>query len=106
MDKYDEEVARLTANPKLIYDTWNNYRSILFESLPGIRNCLTEIKSCYRPNTGIGILVHGVVDERLTQELLADCNIPIDVSFNPNAIKVEMLPHFANWQRRIAQLNQ
>lgn len=93
MDKYDKEIAELTANPNEIYMHWV-CASPLFQfatrrslgSLIGC-GCLTQVRS----------LAFEAETPELTASVRADKRIPKYAQ----DISVEDLPVFAEWQRRL-----
>lgn len=100
MDKYDLEVERLTKNPEFIYDSWNDAEPLFQVAARNThRNygCLTQIRQ------EIEIYSKGIVHEyhaqtsELTKQIRNDERIPK----NPKDIKVEDLPVFAEWQRKL-----
>lgn len=106
MDKYDFEVERLTKNPILIYEAWNqstplfdiagnpetmDYDDIYAKPI----GCLTQIRS-FNPNDDETIDWVAQTPE-LTKEIRNDTRIPS----NPHFIKVEDLNVFAEWQRKL-----
>ena len=99
-DKYDGAIDRLTENPNTIWETWNSPHSFfagclfMYASKDGYPHddigCLTTI----RRNDGFGRLA---CTPELTEAIRADERIPK----NARDIKVEDLPVFAEWQRRL-----
>lgn len=99
-DKYDKAIDYFTENPDQICEFWNTphlypqgclfvYASETGRSINNI-GCLTTI----RRNNGFGT---EACTPELTEAIRADERIPKDA----RDIKVEDLPVFAEWQRRI-----
>jgi hypothetical protein len=90
MDIYDEEVEKLTNNPALIKESWNNYHP-LFRTVDdcgfGPYGCLTQIKCGDKSASS----------QDLTERIRSDVRVPM----KPEDIKVEDLEVFAEWQRII-----
>lgn len=94
-DKYDEAIDYLTANPTLVGEAWNDPRRspggcLFIYAERGESNhcgCLTQVRK--------GILP--AQTPKLTAEIRADERIPC----YPADITIEMLPVFAEWQRRL-----
>lgn len=88
-DIYDEEIARLTANPDDIEESWNHYHP-LFELIDarGICCCPTQFKGCKE-------IYGGKVDPLVAKKIFEDERIPTNVKY----ITVESLPAFAEVQR-------
>jgi len=117
-DKYDEAIAYLTENPEDIYDAWMLWaRSdqttdvkrahCLFQvarvdpddgSSLGC-GCLTQIRSGLTlGGVRCGVLgKSGRQHKRLTTAVRSDKRLPSE----PGSIRVEHLPVFAEWQRRL-----
>ena len=97
MDKFDEAVAYLTEHPYEIQLAWdrpsNHTGGCLFRFCsPNQQDrcgCLTQVRR----------LDWGAFTFELTTAIRQDERIPSDV----NDIKVEHLPVFAEWQRRLDQ---
>lgn len=91
MDIYDREVARLTANPDAIYESWNNFEPLFgFCGRDRTRShfkygCLTQVK-------GGAFMAE---DLELTQKIRSDTRLPK----NEVSIRPEHLPVFAEYQR-------
>lgn len=84
-DIYDAEIARLSANPDDIYDSWVAGKP-LFAVLPGTCVCLTILRNCsWSPKDKIQTAIKS--DERIPKHV--------------QDIKVSDLPVFAEWQRRL-----
>lgn len=104
MDRYDAEIARLTAAPQDIKRSWT-WATPLFSGIgrdgSTYRNggCLTQIKA---DPTFYNAFVKGVRDEALEAEIMADERIPDNV----DSITMEMLSVFAEWQRKIDALQK
>lgn len=96
MDKYDQQIEILTSKPFLIPMEWAKAEGI-FKRV-GPLACLTFI----RKESEYSVYINGEPDMELTKEIRDDERIPkqgVD-------IKVEHLPVFAEWQRRIDALNK
>lgn len=100
MDRYDQEVERLTRNPSKIEDSWSMSEP-LFDFCTISRSgttrpdgrlcgCLTFV----RKNSTFG--GYAWTDE-LTDAIQNDARLP----FNAEDIRPKHLPVFAEWQRRI-----
>jgi len=99
-DKYDKAIDYLTENPDQIWNSWNEPHSYpqgcLFmyvsktEHTANNIGCLTTI----RRNDGFGKVA---CTPELTEAIRADERIPKGA----RDIKVEDLPVFAEWQRRL-----
>jgi len=90
-DKYDEAIAYLTARPDRIYYAWDHpYEPMgaLFRYAGEGCGCLTQIRSDPEMRAAT---------PELTAAIRADKRIPL----SPKDITVELLPIFAEWQRRI-----
>lgn len=93
-DRYDDEVNRLTNNPRLIRESWD-YAEPLFQHVQHVARpranfvcgCLTQVAS----------KIFEAATPELTEAIQKDERIPKSVEF----ITVEHLPLFAEWQRRI-----
>ncbi len=97
MDKYDEAIAYLTANPEKIWDAWDKPISrdggCLFDRCAknvGDRSygCLTQVRAGQRSGQRSGCFV---------DEIRADERIPI----SGESIRIKHFPVFAEWQRKI-----
>ncbi len=97
-DKYDLAVEYLTEHPDQIRGMWGSVgvrqHACLFQfanaigiDAPDGCGCLTQVKNGFA----------SAATTQLTAEIRADSNIPEW----PKDIRVEHLPHFASWQRRI-----
>jgi len=92
-DKYDEAVKYLTAHPWKIADAWEHHRRALggclfeYAGTPFVCGCLTQVRDG----------IKRAETESLTERIRADERIPT----SPNAITVESLSVFAEWQRII-----
>lgn len=98
MDKYDEAIEYLTTNPEEIENKWHNPSTMhgcLFQfatptgHAKGASGCLTLIRRDH------DLRVLGRPD--LTEAIRNDTRIPI----LSGDIRVEHLPVFAEWQRRL-----
>ena len=94
-DAYDEAIEYLTAHPNEILDAWDYPArkpggvlfSIVSKNNAMCCGCLVQIAGCaFKAQT-----------PELTAAILADKRIPT----NRESIRVEDLPVFAEWQRRI-----
>ncbi len=94
MDKYDEQIAELTENPRRIPAAWSRGEGLFQFATCGGKaegetyGCLTMIRNNVR---------YTAATPELTEEIRADKRIPI----NFTEIKPEHLPIFAEWQRRL-----
>lgn len=95
-DKYDEAVEHLTANPHGIEDSWEQGECLFQHAGKESDNwgadgyvigCLTQIREGWV----------GAATPELTAAIRADARLPV----TPTQITVEMLPIFAEWQRKI-----
>ena len=98
-DKYDLEIEQLRQNPELIEHHWNmgylySQRYPLFQPCADRRvlngmfcGCLTQVKDRKYP----------AATPELTKAIQADDRIPT----LPENITLDMLPVFAEWQRRL-----
>ena len=110
MDKYDDAIAFLTENPRMIYTAWNSpeahrdaggclfmpcYRGRV-DNLPqdAYPGCLTQIRSARSYVVGH---TNAALAERLTKEIRDDVRIPND----PNKIRIGDLEVLAEWQRKL-----
>ena len=110
-DKYDVAVEYLTANPDNIYAAWKDYSGAEYKPSEEVlqAHCLfqfvTPTGKCGVEYMGCGCLTEirhsmrrkDACTETLTDEIRADERIPQ----SGYAIKVQHLPIFAEWQRRI-----
>lgn len=113
-DKYDEAIEYLTEHPEKIYDAWSmsealdsptGHAGCLFnfagqqtdcaDTDDGIVDCgcLTQI----RGGGGFAAFRSGEIDPALSEEIAFDTRIPESGC----SIRVEHLPVFAEWQRRL-----
>jgi hypothetical protein len=99
-DIYDEQIERLTANPREIFSEWFDAIG-LFKKTGGSNDlnsgCLTQIRHTYLQYSAV---IKGRVDILLTEAIRKDDRLPTSSS----DIKVEHLPVFAEWQRKIDKL--
>lgn len=108
MDIYDQEVQRLTENPRLIENSWalasplfkyvgstDLYGIVEGEPSPG---CLTQIRTSPK---GKKAYINGIIDEALTKEIANDERIPKEAKH----IEPSHLSVFAEWQRKIDALH-
>jgi hypothetical protein len=104
MDKYDKQIKFLTANPERITRQWESGIG-LFQFIDRScddnesninSGCLTMIRS----NMSCVAIINRNVNNEITEQIRNDERIPI----NSNDIKVEHLPIFAEWQRKVDQL--
>lgn len=103
MDKYDEAVAYLTANPDKIYGAWigpnrNPGGRLFYYVMPNVQGTpwRNDGKACGCLSMICGNDYHAWTDE-LTEEIRGDDRIPKTGS----DVRVEHLPVFAEWQRRL-----
>lgn len=98
MDKYDKQIARLTANHTLIKEQW-------LDGIGLFAFCTPSGKWDYRPDgccCGCLTMVRADPErmawtDQLTRAIRADRRLPKDVV----DITVKHLPVFAAWQRRL-----
>jgi hypothetical protein len=101
LDKYDRAIAYLKKNPENIHEAWINgnrpghpHGGCLFQhaSKSGYHDakfgCLTQIRQGG----------DGAATVALTKAILSDHRIP---NYAPRETDVEILPVFAEWQRKI-----
>lgn len=100
MNKYDEQIVKLTANPGQIASEWS-FAIGLFKMVgnKGAAGCLTMIRT---DPEGWKALINNKIDEKLTQEIANDERIPKDSS----DITIESLPVFKEWQEKIDALQE
>lgn len=103
MDKYDEQIAELTANPGLIEAHWSKGIGLFQFASPYGKGyaldcgCLTMIRSSCKRYV---IDTDGNHLDDLSDEIRRDTRIPTD----PDDITPAHLPVFAEWQRKLDKL--
>ncbi len=100
IQKIKKEIKKGRDFSVVINEEWNLGIS-LFKFIKYSGGCLTMIKASHAvsDSTSTFYIRHkdGIINEKLTTELLEDENIPS----KPIYIKPEHLEHFAKWQRRL-----
>lgn len=99
-DKYDEQIERLTANPRAIRSEWFAGRGLF--RFAGVEEegepaedgigCLTMIRE--EPDR------YRAADDDLTRRILGDARLPDD----PSKITPDHLPIFAEYQREMDRM--
>lgn len=103
-DKYDKAIAYLRKFPADIYSAWSNPAhhpaGALFEYAGGGGSCESQRSKTLQPCGCLTMVRSGYSDaynRKLSREIRADERIPS----NGHLIKLESLPVFAEWQRRL-----
>lgn len=108
MDKYDEQIAYLKVFPDRIEEDWNTaagiFRIVGEDFHDGDRwqlsGCLTQMKRKDGKHTEFYAIINGELNLEITEAIQNDPRIPANFS----EITVDMLPAFAEWQRKIDKL--
>lgn len=102
MNKYDQQIAKLTENPNEIFSDWR-YGVGLFNFLGRHTEefnsgCLTQIRSDKESHK---VIINGEVNEELTNKIHNDERIP----YHAETITVKDLPVFKEYQELFDKLD-
>lgn len=107
MDKYDEEIEFLTKRPHFIVDHWANARPLfrIIGNTSVNSGCPTMIRKCgmatiLHSGNKLSAFIKGKLNEEITKGIMMDERLPGD----PYGIEVKHLPVFAEWQRKVDEL--
>lgn len=99
-DQYDQHIAYLNKNPEDIYQEWSSGRGLFKMVGEGTaRGCLTMIRCGIFPHFAY---IKNKRNIEITNQIKNDSRIPSRIE----DVKLEHLPVFAEWQRKIDELNK